>query len=96
MNQDNALSYTDPLPKWKRWIQQKLFPYKYAEFPELPENFKDGVISNVKIEFSIIDRIRLFISGRAELRIITFTENRVGNTSNPESAFNCSPPKFLS
>lgn len=85
-------------PPFLARIGKSLFPRRnYAELPESPKGQKaeDVLVCRVTCSLSIADRIRIFFSGRLEVRADTVTENRLGWHSTA-TACNVLPPKFLS
>lgn len=88
--ENGRLMYT---PQWQEKIGNKLFPPVYVEPPELPIQ-KDVIHCATVINFSIIDRIRILISGEVNVVSKTSTENKVGNCKTNSGVF-ISPPKFL-
>lgn len=51
-------------------------------------------MTRTTVDLSIIDRLRVLISGRIEVQAKTSTENEVGNYAT-NATFNIQPPRWL-
>lgn len=86
----------DPIPRWKRWLQQKLFPQTCLAYLEDNEpGFAPGeCITGVNVVMCWKDRLRALVSGRlnVEMRLRTDVPlNRIVS----RSQFNVTPPRWL-
>ena len=86
----------EPRPTiWRRLgfrhrFDQELFDWKWEDPPE--EGFAEGFITtNVTITVSFLDRLRLLLSGRAELSVYTKTSVTVDRAVG-RSEFSVLPP----
>lgn len=55
---------------------------------------KDGYHCNIKVDLSIVDRIRTLLSGRIRVEVRCATEHEIGNHAT-ETSFNVLPFKSL-
>ena len=64
---------------WKDKLRSKLFPAHHLDMPEAPPTHKDVLVCRVTCCLSMLDRIRVLISGRLMVETKTVTENVIGN-----------------
>lgn len=77
MNEINTMK-SDRSWTWRDRLRMKLYPPDYAITPDAPPAHKDVLISHCFGEISMLDRIRILISGRVKVESRTVTENIIG------------------
>lgn len=91
-----AIGFTMNRPwTWRDKLRCKLFPPQHCELPEAPATHKDVLVCKVFSELSMIDRLRVLITGRIKVETRTVTENVIGDTKT-NSVFSALPPKWWS
>lgn len=87
---------TTGIPKitLKDKIRWKLFPTRFCYLPETSIIYKDVVTIRSYTNLSLIDRLRVLITGRIATESKTVTENEVGNCTS-KSVLYILPPKIL-
>lgn len=99
MNDDQLVGYyaPDPMPRWRRWLQQKLFPQQYlapADEDGDPDFAPGEAMSTHVVTVDWKDRMRLLVSG--ELKIETRHRFDVPvRRMKSRGQFNVSPPSYL-
>ena len=83
----------DPRPWWKRKLAQ-LWPMNHEPLPDLPEWATDGIVVQLKTEFSFLDRLRILLSGRVKYRVLVACEFPPGQTS-AQTQTETRPPEIL-
>lgn len=83
------------VPQWQERLGWKLFPQKHVDFPALKGTQRDGIVCRTVTHFSIIDRIRILVSGKVEVTTKTSTENELGENKTCGEAV-VMPPRWLS
>src|SRR5882762_7071411 len=91
MNNEREMTYN---ADWAERIRWRLFPNAMVDNPEM-HGGHDCIVSRVRVELSFLDRLRVLISGRAEIVVKTTTENVVG-WAETNSSFSARPPRWLS
>lgn len=87
----------DPLPRWKRWLQQKLFPQGHLKpgGDDGDPAFAPGeAITGCNVTLDWKDRLRLLVSGRFNVETRLRTDVPVARMAS-RVQFNATPPKFL-
>ena len=80
MNDTHGLIYCQPERDWT-WrdkLRSKIFPFIPCPIPESPPSFQDVVITKCRSDLSLIDRLRVLITGKVETETRIVTENMVG------------------
>ena len=93
----HGLFAPDPLPRWKRWLQQRLFPQTaMAPLPEDndPAYAPGETYSLVHVRLDWRDRLRLIFSGQFKIETRHRTDVTIRRIST-RSNFNVSPPDVL-
>lgn len=69
------------------------YPQRNVGMPALPDGLKmkDGIVVVVEINVTLKDRLRILLSGRAEMRVLTACQNTPGQVAST-SVFNALPP----
>lgn len=78
---------------WKDKLRCRLFPPQHCDLPEAPATHKDVLVCRVTSELSMLDRLRVLITGRIRVESRTVTENVIGNHKT-KSVFAALPPKW--
>lgn len=68
-----------PLTLWQRF-KARLFPPVELETPKAPADWKDVIHLNAVTSFSLLDRVRILVSGRVHTQAIIVCQNEVGET----------------
>lgn len=84
-----AVAYKPTFLDRLRW---KLFPSDRCEIPDIPAS--DCVIVRSNFRLSLLDRLRVVISGRIEVETKTATEHVVGNCAS-NALLNVQAPAFM-
>jgi hypothetical protein len=74
----DVVGYYAPSPK-RSWYD-KLFPSHYCELPEAPGSWLDCIHLDVNVQLDWKDRLRVFLTGKAQIRAKIVTENQCGAT----------------
>ena len=82
----------DERPWWKRKLCR--FFGHHPMLPDLPEWAKDGIVVNVRINFSLRDRLMIALTGNASVRSWTACENPPGRVETTSHAM-ADRPGFL-
>lgn len=93
-NDCGCVEYT---PTLLERIGHKLFPQPFPNYPEdapIDHITRDCVVTRVDTDISIIDRLRILVSGRVQMEARVNTENIVGSTTTA-ATFSVKPPRFL-
>lgn len=74
-------------------LLHRMYPQHNVGMPALPDGLKmkDGIVAVIDINVSLLDRIRILFSGRAEMRVLTACQNPPGQVATT-SVFNATPP----
>ncbi len=72
---------------WRDKLRWKLFPAKYLNTPGAPATAKDVLVCRVTCCLSMMDRIRLLLSGRLMVETKTATEHEIGNHCTVSTAY---------
>lgn len=80
-------------PWWKRAVC-KLFPAWHGFAPELPEWAKDGVVTITEVRFSIVDRLRILVTGNLSVKTWTACENLPGRVLTTSASAKPMAPKW--
>lgn len=74
-------------------LLHRMYPQRAVGMPALPGGLKmkDGIVVITEINVSLKDRIRILLSGRAEVRALTACQNPPGQVATT-SVFNALPP----
>jgi hypothetical protein len=91
-NQDTCRSYS-PISFMDR-LRWKLYPAAPCRLPEAPATYKDVLVCRVYIGLSLVDRLRVLLSGRLVVESKTVTENEIGGLITGSSVY-VRPPSFL-
>lgn len=80
MNENTSnfcISYT---PTFLEKVGWKLFPAKHCDMPEPHHHLmmRDGLVCRTEVQLSILDRLRVLVSGRVRVETKTTTENQIG------------------
>lgn len=95
MNERPMGGYTTSAPGTRRdRLRARLFPVLHCELPPAPVTHKDVLHIDISITFGWLDRLRLLVSGRAQVDGRVVTENVIGATV-PISVAYPLPPKFF-
>jgi hypothetical protein len=78
---------------WKDKLRVKLFPPEHCPLPEAPPTHQDVIHMNCYGELSILDRLRILITGRVKVEAKIVCQNIVGDTV-PLTKINPLPPKW--
>lgn len=78
---------------WRDKLRCKLFPAQHCDLPEAPASFQDVLVCRVTSELSMLDRLRVLITGRIRVESRTVTENMMGS-HRTKSIFSTLPPKW--
>lgn len=78
---------------WRDKLRCKLFPPQHCDLPEAPALFQDVLVCRVTSELSMLDRLRVLITGRIRVESRTVTENMMGS-HRTKSIFSALPPKW--
>lgn len=91
-NQTEAFVSSRPWT-WKDKLRTRLFPSKYCEAPDSIRSgeYMDVLVCKVTARLSMIDRLRVLISGRFVVESKTITQNIIGATLS-HSEFYALPP----
>ena len=81
-------------PPLRRRIGCSLFPARWPETPSLCVPKADMIMTRTYWEPSIVDRLRLLVSGRLVVETRTATEHEPGQTASAAEV-NVQPPLFL-
>lgn len=87
----------DPMPRWKRWLQQKLFPQARLEPGGEDGNpaFAPGeavIGCNVTLDWK--DRLRVLVSGKVNVESRLRTDAPIARMQS-RAQFNVTPPSFF-
>ncbi len=82
------------IPTRRERIGWRLFPSQHCDIPDIG-NMRDCVITKTTVDLSLMDRLRVLISGRIEVTAKTATGNEVGAYAT-NAVFNVRPPRWLS
>lgn len=63
---------------WKDRLRARIFPFVPCDLPQAPASFKDVIVTKVKSDLSVVDRIKVLITGKIEIETRVVTENMVG------------------
>ena len=63
---------------WRERLRFKLYPSRYCELPEAPASYEDCVVTKTVAVLSLLDRLRVLLSGRFVVETKTVTEHKVG------------------
>lgn len=63
---------------WKDKLRWRFFPARHVDLPQAPKTYKDMLVCRVTCQLSMLDRIRVLISGRLMVESKTVTENEIG------------------
>lgn len=74
-----AMCASDPHPI-RSWFRRKLFPCRHVFAPAAPGDWKDCITMHTVCELSLLDRLRVLLTGRLEVTTRTITENEVGRS----------------
>ncbi len=66
-------------PNWRRRLVTFLLRPTRHPASELTTGFADVIYTDVDIRFGWRDRMRLLVTGHAEVRVVTQCENKPGN-----------------
>jgi hypothetical protein len=81
MNTENTGCFTIAREwTWKDRLRAKLFPNTPCYVPEAPRHYKDCLSTTVRSHLCFTDRLRVLLTGKAEVEIKIVTENVVGGT----------------
>ncbi len=78
---------------WKDKLRCKLWPPQHCELPEAPATHKDVLVCRVTSELSMLDRLRVLVTGRIRVESRTVTENVIGDHKT-KSVFAALPPRW--
>jgi len=81
MPSHNEENYCTTQPwTWRDRLRHKLFPSNYCPLPPAPASYADVVVVRTVVSLSLIDRVRVLLSGKLTVETRTVTENVVGGT----------------
>lgn len=75
-------------------IRWKLYPANHCDLPEAPPKYKDVLVCHLTCHLSMVDRLRILVSGKLAAEIRTVTENEIGGHVT-KSVVYALPPKAL-
>lgn len=75
-------------------IRWRLYPANHCELPEAPPKWKDVLVCHLTCHLSMVDRLRILVSGKLAAEIRTVTENEIG-AHITKSVVYALPPKAL-
>jgi hypothetical protein len=78
---------------WRDRLRFKLFPSRHCELPVAPARFADCVVVKTYISLSIVDRLRVLLTGTLVVETKTVTEHMVGGTVTSSVAYPDVPRK---
>lgn len=84
---DGEAYYVDLPWTWRERLRFKLFPSQHCALPQAPAEWKDCVVCTTIVGLSLLDRVRVLISGRLRVQTRTVTEHRVGGTMTESVAY---------
>ena len=68
-----------PLLPWRDRLKNWLFPGKHCPSPKAPSSYKDELVIRTMIKFSLLDRLKVLLTGRVVVITNTRTENEIGS-----------------
>jgi hypothetical protein len=87
---ENVETAKDTPTRWQKFVR-RCFPYYAPEWPPHLFKYTDGVRHEIVATISWRDRIRILLSGRIEVQVLTGTENKIG-ANESASRVNVLPP----
>lgn len=75
-------------------IRWRLYPANHCDLPEAPPKYKDVLVCHLTCHISMVDRLRILVSGKLAAEIRTVTENEIGGHIT-KSVVYALPPKAL-
>lgn len=91
---------SEDVPSFKTRLRRKIFPSKHgnasqkAIAKDVKFQVRDCYVCRIMAELSMVDRIRILVSGRLVVDTITYTENQIGEHVVGSECWPL-PPKFL-
>jgi len=92
-NETNRSSAPIQLPLW-RVLLLKIWPGFHYAPSELPPWSRDAIYADVTVDLSLLDRLRVLLSGRLRVHVQTITENHPGRLET-RSGCHPLPPAWL-
>lgn len=92
MNTQNSMAAYRP--SQLELLGWKLFPFRSAAHPKREWKSGDTLVCHIDCYLSFADRVRILISGQAQVQTRTTTENVIGEHQT-ESSISVMPPRFL-
>ncbi len=75
-------------------IRWRLYPANHCDLPEAPPKYKDVLVCRTGVQLSMLDRLRILVSGKLMVETRTVTENEIGAHITGSVAYPL-PPKAL-
>lgn len=75
-------------------VRWRLYPANHCDLPEAPPKWKDVLVCRTVVNLSMLDRLRILVSGRLMVETRTVTENEIGAHVTGSVAYPL-PPKAL-
>lgn len=85
MNDQNY--FVDTPWTWRDRVRSRLLPTRYCDVPGAPAAYRDCVVVKTVASLSLLDRLRVLVTGKLIVETKTVTENIVGATVTASVAY---------
>lgn len=84
----NEMAYFVDTPwTWRDRLRHRLLPTRYCSLPDAPATYQDCVVIRTVASLSLIDRLRVLVTGKLTIQTKTVTEHVVGACATSSVAY---------